>query len=67
LGNGGKPLTFGFDYLLMIGGSQADEVHSIVPGFGHSPLSLLEAKITRQSKPWEDRQQQEHQEANLKT
>ena len=48
-----RPLTFGFDYLLMIGGCQVDEVHSIVPGFGHGPLSLLEAKIARQSKPWE--------------
>jgi hypothetical protein len=60
LGNGSEPLTFGLDQLLMISGSQVDQVHSIVPGFGHGPLSLLEAKIARQPKPREDRQQQEH-------
>jgi hypothetical protein len=67
LGNGGEPLTFGLDQLLVIGDGHADEVHRIAPGVGHGPLSLLEAEIARQPKPWEDRQQQEHQEAHLKT
>jgi hypothetical protein len=60
LGNGGEPLTFGLDQLLLIGSGQVDKVHSIVPGFGHGLLSLLKAEITRQPKPWEDRHQQEH-------
>jgi hypothetical protein len=67
LGNGGEPLTFGFDQLLVIGGSHVDKVYSIVPGFGHGSLSLLEAQIAGQPKPWEDRHQQKHEEAHLKT
>jgi hypothetical protein len=67
LANGGEPLTFGLDQLLVIGGSHVDKVYSIVPGFGHGPPPLLEAKIACQPKPWEDRHQQEHEEAHLKT
>jgi hypothetical protein len=60
-------LAFGLDQLLVIGSGQVEQVHSIVPGFGHSLLALLKAKITGQPKPWEDGYQQEPKEARLKT